>query len=167
MQQRKRSDTVTNSSPRKYETEATKGMKNFGTKPSYSPALPLLCVAKEERTRRFQGESFLFPENCGESSRWRQTHPPFAPTFPGRCSTKSGCRLRAEGAGARWGTSAQLKDHPQIPKRVFGPVTTENQGSWQGIPSMLLLSSPLAFFSLPLLQHDPAYMKQTHSRYQV
>jgi len=57
MQEKKSSDTVTKSSLRKDEIEATKGIKNFGTKPSYSPASPLCC---QRRTNQEISRAKLF-----------------------------------------------------------------------------------------------------------
>lgn len=60
-----------------------KGNKNFGTKPSYSPALPLLCVFKKEQTRRFQGESFFISWKLGYLQGDAKPTCPLLPPFLG------------------------------------------------------------------------------------
>lgn len=132
--------------------------KNFGTKPSYSPALPLLCVAKKEQTRRFQWESFSSSWKLGVSSRWCKTHSPFAPTFPGRCSTKldwacaqrvaAVCSTRAGTLGFR---IAAVGPPSNTPRNLLEPGELT-------CTSQLLLSLPLSIFSLLLLQHNSVYI---------
>lgn len=57
--------------------------KNFGTKPSYSPALPFLYTAKKEQTRRFQGESFFISWKLGYLQGDTKHTWPWLPPFLG------------------------------------------------------------------------------------
>lgn len=94
MQERKRSDTATKSLPRKDGIEATKGIKF--SEPNPLTLLPCLSfVLPKNKPGDFKGKTFYFLK-IGVSSRWCKMHPPFVPTFPGRCSMKSGCGLCTE-----------------------------------------------------------------------
>lgn len=169
MQERKGSYTATKSSPRKDEIEATKGIINFRTKHSYSPAVPLLCVAKEQ-TRRFQGESFLFPENWGIFKVMQNpaTHPLLPPLLGDAAwsqvtdCAQRGAALSSTGAGTRSGILAQLQDHPQILYHVFGSVTTQNQGSWQVLLSYYFSSHFTFFLSFSFNTAQLTFSKHIH-----
>lgn len=83
MQERKRSGTATQSSPRKDEIEATKRIKIL--EPSPLTLLPCLSfvLPKKNKPGDFKGKAFLVPENWGYLQGDAKPTRPLLPPFLG------------------------------------------------------------------------------------